>query len=949
MILLSLALLVDLPLTQAAATAVSLVWSTIGFANLTEDEPQDAPATTPSPKYAVRIKVIIGQTHPLTFSEPIVAISMLDPAVATIAKMDSRSVLITSVSQGETTLIISGANQRVTYAIQVIRPVRTTRTPGPAAARNTGESYAGRYAIYFTPGLNSGRSILQQEFEFRQSLSGGRVLRARGQFYNFFGRGQNRIDQPFSPRFTLNRLELGLDSPRGKFDLIDSTINVSPLSFNYFTLRGPHFTLKSDSRWDGLEVFAGRARPQFSFFDQGEGLLAGVLMPILRREDLRLRSGAIFVAPRRSNFAGGSAVVWHADARYAPNPNLNVELDADLSRGRLSWRARVDLRRGPFSVHGELSRLDRGSPLVQLGAQSGGRNLERFGFQWKISRTLTAGLDLSRTTNFPTRDSQRIELNSRSLNAYVNYRPGSGAAFSFTFTQQKVEQPTSVALPFFLDLQTRTFKFRYQQRISGNWTNEFEARLIQSRELHTGEPVTNGVGIRERLRYTWRGGSLTGFLNVNNNSPSLAGLLLRNPQLLPAEVRPDFIADPAGFLQVNRDVLPLLLPNVALPITNNKEVGVTLQSTFSRVRLFSDLRYSTGKIYNYTDRRILASATADVKLDPSNSLQFSVARSFNLSGGPAQTTATFAFVHRFGSDSGGGFQFTNLLGLSRAHIEGRVYSDLNGNGEDDPDEPGVAGMNIIADGKETVQTNANGRYRFDSLEAGEHVINLVSETLGVTVRATNSTRRQVFLSARQTLTVSYGVNNSGFMQGRAFNDLLLTGGMNAQDQPGVGGVRIALRPSGGGAVRNATVAANGAYEFHGIAPGSYVLEIDPASLPDNFRRPAQFSWPVLITASQGSFLDLPFAAQRAVTGIVFVDKNGNGKFDLQTDEAVGNATVRLRSVEGVTDRQGAYLLRGLPAGKYEIAAYLPDGRKSHSVMVELGANPLFKSGVDLHF
>lgn len=445
---------------------------------------------------------------------------------------------------------------------------------------------------------------------------------------------------------------------------------------------------------------------------------------------------------------------------------------------------------------------------------------------------------------------------------------------------------------------------------------------------------------------------VAGFINYRSNTPSLTGLILRNPLLLPAELRPAFTADPARFLLTNRDALPELLSGVGLPATRSTEAGLRLQAAFSRLNLAGEVRYSTGEILARNERNILATFSADLKLDAANSIQVSGARAFSFSGTESRTALTVSYVHRFGSASGGGFQFSKLLGLSHGRVQGRVFFDLNGNGQDDPGEPGATGMKVQIDGNHTRTTDERGNFNFSALEPGAHTVALASEDLGVKLRASNSTSHQLFLSERETINVSFGLTNSGFAQGRIFNDLFLAGEMSAGDAPGVEGVRIILRPVSTGsanAVRplSETVNASGAYEFRNLPPGNYILEIDPASIPADFRLPGQMAFNIIINPLQGSFLDVPFIAQRAVSGIVFIDRDENGQFDSNRDEVVKGARVVAGRAEAWTNQQGSYILRNLPAGKLEICAYLPTGSKGETTFIELNTNPTFRKNLNL--
>jgi hypothetical protein len=951
-LVLTVALLAPIPLAQAAASAASFVWSTINLTSLQQDDSQEQAVQKPSRNYAPRTKLLVGNIHELTFDEAIVAVTVLEPSVAAAEAKTDRTLVVTGLNAGETILIISGKNRRSTYVIQVVRPPRAAQSNGNEARRNEpDESFSGFYALHFSPGTDSAPSLLHHDFEFNQKLPGSQTLRASGEMFNFMGRGERGLAQPLGTNFGVNRLRLGLDSPGSSFDLLDSELEISRLSFNNYTMRGLHLVSKPGSRLKGLEIFAGRARPLVSFFNDGEGLLAGALAPVAQGPSWRIRAGAFFVAPQRQSDGRESGIIWHTDARYA-NENTAAEAETAYANGNLSWRTRLDLRRGPFNFHTELLRLDPHSPLVGLGAQTTGRKMNSFSLQWRPLPRFGASLSYNSTTNSPLSTLRRIELNSRTLIATASYTPARGTRLSFSFNEQALEQPAALSLPFLLNLRTRTATFRYGQRIGHGWTNDFEARLIQGREDQTSEQMTKGLSLREQLRFSWRRGSVASFVNYKSNSPSLTGLILRNPLLLPAELRSAFTIDPARFLLTNRDALPELLSGVELPATRSTEAGLRLQAAFSRLNLAGEVRYSTGEILARNERNILATFSADLKLDAANSIQVSGARAFSFSGTESRTALTVSYVHRFGSASGGGFQFSKLLGLSRGRVQGRVFFDLNGNGQDDPGEPGVAGMKVQIDGNHTRTTDERGNFNFSALEPGAHTVALVSEDLGVKLRASNSTSHQLFLSERETINVSFGLTNSGFAQGRIFNDLFLAGEMSAGDAPGVEDVRIILRPVATGsanAVRplSETVNASGAYEFRNLPPGNYILEIDPASIPADFRLPGQMAFNIIINPLQGSFLDVPFIAQRAVSGIVFIDRDENGQFDSNRDEVVKGARVVAGRAEAWTNQQGSYILRNLPAGKLEICAYLPTGSKGETTFIELNTNPTFRKNLNL--
>jgi hypothetical protein len=263
-------------------------------------------------------------------------------------------------------------------------------------------------------------------------------------------------------------------------------------------------------------------------------------------------------------------------------------------------------------------------------------------------------------------------------------------------------------------------------------------------------------------------------------------------------------------------------------------------------------------------------------------------------------------------------------------------------------------MTVQVDGSKSVISDSRGNFNFGSLEPGEYDIALISDSLGVTFRASKPTLQHVSLVPHQTINLSFGLTNGSFAAGRVFNDLFLTGEQNAGEAPGLRGVTLILHPADGtristpGSKSLIQIAdGDGRYEFRNIAPGKYILEIDPATLPENFRLPLRMSWPITVIALQGLYLDLPFAAQRAISGIVYIDKDGDGQFDPRKDVVVEGARVVVGNSAAVSTRQGSYLLRNLPAGKMNIQVYLPARKANAPIRLELGPEPILRSGVNL--
>ncbi len=932
-----------------AAAVVKGVVSRIPFAQ-TLSTARDAGADRRG-RVAQRIRLTVRASHGIFFYEPVVSATLVDSQTASAEIRDGHTVFVTGLAPGETILVVSTREGRTAYAVEVARqPAGAARKPQTPQPAERPEPYAGTYSLTFSPPSGGGPSLLRHTFDFSRKYDNGRVLRAGADVSQFFGSGARGVGRPFDSGLGANRLTLGLDSAAGTLDLLDSDLNLSPLGPNGFRLRGPHFVAHGASPLRGAELFAGVARPSPAFFDGGEGRLAGVLVPVVDGGTLQARAGVVWVSPSREGRGGRGGLVLQTEVRYAPSEQLSAEAEAAYASGGLSLRGRFDAEVSDFKLYGEALKVDKDSPYVSIGAQPGGRSLTSFGLRWQRWQRFTVNANLRRTTTESPSAPRRSSLDGSTLFAGAAFRAARGTRFSFSLTRQQLETNARTASDFIWHLQTTAAAFKYSQQLGRRWSNDFEARFMSSEETEAGARVGRGLQIREQLRFNWRGGSVTGYLNHLDNSPSLAGLLMRNPSLLPEAARRAFEADPVRFLITNRYLLPQLLPGAELPLTRGGEVGARFQTTYSRFDFNGEARYGAGEFNAMERRDLFVSAGVTARLDAANTIQLSGSRLFGREGFGGQTTFTVSLFHRFGTASGGGMSLSKLFGLDRGRIQGRVFFDLDADGRDDVGEPGIAGLRVELDGKRTATTDAGGNFDFGA-GAGEHTIALVSERLGVQLRAGSPTEQRVYVAARESVRLAFGLNDFGYVSGRVFNDLSLAGDQaSANNAPGVGGLLVRLRPTAGsgGPVFSQTVAADGSYEFRNVRPGSYTLEVDPATLPADFRLHAGASWPLTVSPLRGVFAGIPLAAQRAVVGRVFIDGDRDGSFDPQRDSALAGVRVRAAGAETLTDAGGYYLLRNLPAGRVVVRAVRAGG-DSREAAVELEAGPSFKRNLHIIF
>jgi large repetitive protein len=171
-----------------------------------------------------------------------------------------------------------------------------------------------------------------------------------------------------------------------------------------------------------------------------------------------------------------------------------------------------------------------------------------------------------------------------------------------------------------------------------------------------------------------------------------------------------------------------------------------------------------------------------------------------------------------------GMDFGNKGNLS---ISGMKYYDLNGNGVQDKDEPGIPGQTVtlLDNGKEiaTATTGQDGGYTFNNLVQGTYNIN--DPTSGGFVLTTTSSIT-VTITSSAVLHASFGLTGTHSISGVKFNDVNGNGVMDS-GEPGVPGWGMVLDGTtafhGIHITRTVNTASDGSYAFDHLVPGTYKI------------------------------------------------------------------------------------------------------------------------------
>ncbi len=899
---------------------------------------------------ATRISVIVGTVHELQIAAGVDSVIVVSPEIATGAVQNQFTVAITALKIGETILLARSGARRQTYMIEVVGKPRAARPVGSAGSEDVSLDSpvaTGSSTTTYAKTSDSGTSLVRQSVDLRRKLSNGRTLRISGEMYKIYGGPKPDLAIARVQNVALNRMSLGIDTAEQTIDVLDSQVNISPMSLNGFAMRGFHLvrTPKQDPhprfQKKGIEVYAGFARPSFTFLDTNGGKIAGTMIPVITTKNLQVRAGFTAVSADRSSRDGQGGVIAHADGIFTPTKEISLNAETSFSNGDLSWRTRIDVKTAAYGGSAEVTRFARSSPLTSIGAQSGGRASELFSFYWRPYRRISMSGGYNHTRVSRVVDSRSADFDRSLAFANVSLSINRNSRLNFRYSDQNIETAFRGGLTTF-EIKTRTFSASHNIRFNQRLSNTFEARLNLNKEGASNEPLETGFSFREQLRLSWNGSTITGFLNYTNKTPSLTGLIVRNPQLLPPQMQTAFASDPAVFLRAHRDRLAYLLGGIELPLTRSFDAGARYQKAFSRVTVSAETRYGAGEIFAQDQKSVSTSAAVGVRLNSANSIRVTGSKSF---GSNPHMGLTVSFTHQFGS-SRKGFSFGRLFGLNRGKVRGRVFNDLNGNGKADAGEPGLAAMRIQVDGKRDLITDKDGRYEFKAYH-GRHRVVLVSDQLGVRQLASTPTEQSVTLGRRK-IELNFGVRDHGSISGRVVNDLGQS--QNPQTAPGLGGVMITLRAAEAGTGRpvfEQVTAADGSYHFPNLRPGKYLIEIEPRSLPANYVIPSITASELVVAPLGRTYHDFSFAAQRAVTGIIFIDNDGDNLYTHGKDAPVEGAIVFFHGKEAATDVSGGYILRGLPAGRIEVYVSGPDRCMGTPFVIELGAEPVTKRSINI--
>ncbi len=263
-------------------------------------------------------------------------------------------------------------------------------------------------------------------------------------------------------------------------------------------------------------------------------------------------------------------------------------------------------------------------------------------------------------------------------------------------------------------------------------------------------------------------------------------------------------------------------------------------------------------------------------------------------------------------------------------ISGIKYYDLNANGVQDADEPGIPESSVtLLEGNvelQTVTTDRDGKYTFTGVVPGTYSLR-DPPPAGFTM--TTSSTITVTVSTSVVVGANFGLVGSYSISGRKWNDI---NGNGLQDagEPGIPGWGVILDGTtaweGLPVTMSTTTGPNGDYTFQWVAPGSYkVSELAKAGWTPTYPTPNTEHQVVILGSSVSgkNFGNraVPPAGTGSIWGFKFHDLNKDGVYQ-SGEPTLAGWTIQLggaATATTVTDVNGWYNFSGLAPGTYTVS------------------------------
>ena len=215
---------------------------------------------------------------------------------------------------------------------------------------------------------------------------------------------------------------------------------------------------------------------------------------------------------------------------------------------------------------------------------------------------------------------------------------------------------------------------------------------------------------------------------------------------------------------------------------------------------------------------------------------------------------------------------------------------------------------------------------------------------------TNSATAPTAFEATAKPAAAPGENDFGSVIGRVLYDNDPTAETQTVKPEGIAGVKVLARRVNAGFANfyfESVSGDDGTFEFKYLRPGEYTIEIDRGTLPATVPAPNRQVATLRVEVARRTRFDLRVVPQRLISGTVFIDNDGDGRYSPGKDETVSGAYVMANGNFAVSDENGAYVLCNLPAGRLGLLLISPKKDENTHLVLDIGTGPMTKRIVNI--
>jgi hypothetical protein len=689
--------------------------------------------------------------------------------------------------------------------------------------------------------------------------------------------------------FSLTSIYYQMLTPRRDITLLDEQMSNSPLTVDGSIVRGIHFRQAGflfDAGYASLTTFDNFILPSLK-----EGVI-GVGYRFSLGDRASLTPNFYFFPGRpASENIGQRGTVASLVYGYQPRNDLGLLAEVGFSRG-VGAAARFHFD----GAQDQLTANLRYEPVQFASLSFNSLHGLYSDFDWTryFTPRLTATLSFTGDHyNLPSLDLTNVVSN---LNLQFQLSKGWSLVSGANYGKFKSHVPlgpaiSTLGLPIGISFYSKHFQGGFLYQYSRN-----SSAFLRSDEF------------RATLGTQWSGFHLSGFVDHQTQAPTISFILAGAPELQEALDDLAISATTPGQIALALKQAAGLVNQGFVREVNIKLTPVRLQTgtdltwssrTASRQQFHFDLLYNRNDLLQGANQTVIGTLSYSLKIRNVNEffLSSSLLRS-NAAGTPGWQTSPFLEIsirRRFTSVP------NFIIPRRRGIIRGVVFADDGATGMYRPGGPLLPDVEVVLDDTRRIHSDHSGHYLFSGVSYGSHFVELVY----------HSTSPFFFTTASRVETdadteVNFGV---GLSSARLFGSVRSEAGI------GLSGVKISI--SKGSQEFNARTDDDGKFHVEGLPGGEYEVKVDTDSIPPGYSLADLETRQMIVEASAPAQIELTLKAIRNISGRVTIYDRAS-----RQEMPVPGITVFLRELSraSVTDEDGVFLFRDLPAGPYSLVA-----------------------------